>query len=74
MDEIECPKCCLRTDVDSPGEAEGEWTCEECGFKFIVEVEYEPTYWVTCKTHEYSPDARGLVSCKWCGQDPPEGD
>lgn len=74
MDEIECPKCGLLTDADSsPEEERGERTCEQCGFQFIVEVEYDPVYWTTCKTHEYQENPNhGQHACKWCGCVKPE--
>jgi len=73
MTTIDCPKCeheheaCGSHEDDS-----GEWECEECGFKFNVEIEYDPSYITTCVEHEYGhfdmyPDGRGnLVKCRFC--------
>ena len=72
MNEIECPKCketycpagCHEDDA-------GQQTCETCGFKFVVEIEYEPEYDTRCVVHEYG-EAKLAAStkyraCHYCG-------
>jgi hypothetical protein len=73
MDTIDCPKCehehnpCGSHDEDS-----GEMECEECGFRFRVEIEYDPSYLTWCVEHEYGEfgmhKARNgdLVECRFC--------
>ena len=72
MSDWECPKC--KTEYDATGrhdEDSGEHTCGECGFRFNVEIEYDPSYTVTCVEHEWLPPAEysGIraVLCKHCG-------
>ena len=67
---IECPKC--KTEHEPAGTCEdaGEWSCEECGFVFLVEIEYDPVYSERCVNHEYGDwVTKGFTyrSCKWCG-------
>lgn len=51
---IECPKCKHEHEPNGNHEDDaGEWTCDECGFKFLVEIEYEPTYSTECKEHDF---------------------
>jgi transposase-like protein len=55
---IECPKCKHEHDpVGIHDEDSGEMECESCGFKFVVEIEYEPDYSTSCVEHEW-----GLVN------------
>ena len=54
MSDIECPKCGLEHEPSGSHEDDsGEWTCDNCGFVFIVEIEYDPYYIVECKNHEW---------------------
>ncbi len=73
---IECPKC--KNEYDPCGcheDDSGEQECAECGFVFIVEIEYDPSYTSSCKTHEYGDyrwfqTRQGPVeakSCNHCG-------
>lgn len=51
---IDCPKCKHEHDAcGSHEEDEGKWECEECGFKFEVEIEYDPDYSTSCVEHEF---------------------
>lgn len=53
---IECPKCEHEHEpTGSYDDDKGEFTCEECDFEFIVEVEYDPSYSSSCKTHSFGP-------------------
>ena len=80
MFDFECPKCKAEYNAtDSPDDA-GEHECDECGFVFIVEIDYEPSYDATCLTHEFGEwetfvaTSRSLIgehelrSCKYCGK------
>lgn len=54
MSDYECPKC--KTEFEACGSHEddaGERECDECGFKFRVEIEYDPSYSTSCVKHEY---------------------
>ena len=54
MSDISCPKCgCEHEPLDAPDDNACEWECEQCGFRFVVEVEIEPIYTVTCKVHNW---------------------
>ena len=71
MSDWECPKC--KTEYDATGrhdEDSGEQTCDECGFRFSVQIEYEPSYDVNCVEHEWLPPVdRGGIrveTCKHC--------
>ena len=73
MDTIECPKCgCEHEPCGMHEEDSGEWDCENCGLKFVVEIEYDPSYSVSCVEHEYGEDrelvGRDLrpVRCRFC--------
>jgi len=51
---IECPRCKHEHEPSGSHEDDkGEHTCDECGFRFDVEIEYEPTYSCSCVVHEY---------------------
>lgn len=53
MADYECPKCGVGYDATGCHHDDaGEHECEECGFAFVVQVEYEPSYIVTCKVQE----------------------
>lgn len=55
MDTIDCPKCEHEHDpAGNHDDDSGEMECEECGFKFIVTIEYEPSYSTECAVHEWS--------------------
>lgn len=78
MNEIECPRC--KSCIDASGwdsEDRGETECDDCGFMFIVEIEYEPSYSSVCVEHEfgewqdYESRTAGAVAsrfCKHCGK------
>jgi len=56
-DTIDCPKC--NTEHEPTGSHEddsGEFTCEECGFVMVVEIEYDPVYWTSCVRCEFKDD------------------
>lgn len=54
MRSIDCPKCEHEHAPTGCDEQDtGEFTCEQCGFEFLVEVEYEPSYLTTCVTHKW---------------------
>jgi len=70
---IECPKC--KHDHEPSGSHDddhGETECQSCGFKFVVEIEYEPSYSTSCVEHEYGHvltrhDRRGdPIECRFC--------
>lgn len=72
MSDYECPKCGATYEaVGSHEEDAGEHECEDCGFKFIVEIEYEPCYSTRCVVHEWVELERGSVftfwQCEHCG-------
>lgn len=73
MDTIDCPKCEHEHEPTGSHEDDvGEMVCENCGFKFLVEIEYEPSYFTHCVTHEYgefglhTTRAGELVECRFC--------
>ena len=54
METIDCPKCSREhTPSGSHEDDEGEMECDGCGFVFIVEIEYEPSYETRCKEHKF---------------------
>ena len=54
MDTIDCPKCEHEHNPSGSHEDDaGEMECEECGFAFRVEIEYDPAYYTQCVEHEY---------------------
>ena len=73
MSDYECPNC--KTEHDATGSHEddiGETQCDECGFWFIVDIEYDPSYSTSCKNHTYGEprismdgetDFRACVHC-----------
>lgn len=81
MSDYECPKCNYQYEATGSYEDDhGEQECENCGFKFIVEVEYDPSYSTRCVTHEYSQprvikrfprsvSARFCIRCQACDPD-----
>lgn len=73
MDTIDCPKCEHEhqpsgTHADDIGEME----CEACGFTFIVDIDYDPSYSTRCKVHEFGEHETRLtrmgttVECRFC--------
>lgn len=75
MDTIDCPYCGNEhAPVGNHEEDSGERECDGCGFKFIVEVEYSPSYSVTCVEHKFGSvlnymDGDSLVkyvACELC--------
>jgi len=74
MSVIDCPKCGEEHEpIGSHEEDSGEHECENCGFKFVVTIEYDPEYYSRCVTHEYGEwkpvPARGgeIVTARFCG-------
>ena len=53
MSDITCPKCHCEQPFDNDPLENFEAECCECGFGFVVEVELEPIYTVTCKVHNW---------------------
>lgn len=73
MDTIDCPKCeHEHQPTGSHEDDSGEMECEACGFKFEVEVEYDPRYLTSCVEHEYGLFEQKavrngeLVECRFC--------
>lgn len=73
MNTIDCPKCEHEHEPSGSHEDdEGEFECEECGFKFIVEIEYDPDYLTSCIVHEWEDFKRmtirngDVVECRFC--------
>lgn len=72
MSDYECPKC--HTEHEATGSHEddvGEQECNACGFRFIVSIEYDPTYETECATHEWVYESVGNGTfgnrCAVCG-------
>jgi hypothetical protein len=67
---IECPKCKAETEPCGSHEDDaGERECDECGFRFVVEIEYDPSYSTSCVEHEYGEFGvcgSGRVSARFC--------
>lgn len=65
MSDYYCPRCqseyeaCGLKDQDA-----GEHMCVDCGFKFIVIIEYEPIFDTVCVEHEFNESGR----CEHCGK------
>jgi transcription elongation factor Elf1 len=52
--EYNCPKCHHAHEAcGSDEEDSGKKECDECGFEFIVEIEYLPVYETTCVKHDF---------------------
>lgn len=79
MSDYECPKCNHEYEASGSYEDDhGEQECENCGFQFIVEIEYDPSYSTRCVTHEWgevqqiarhsgkSVNARLCIHCRAC--------
>ena len=73
MNTIDCPKCEHEHQPSGPHEDDhGEMTCKSCGFRFVVEIEYDPSYYTSCVEHEYGEfgvyaNASGeSVECRLC--------
>lgn len=77
-DTYDCPKCGHEHEPNgSHDDDAGKQTCDNCGFEFIVEIEYDPSYYTRCVVHEYGepevqkqPDGTelGFRKCVHCGQ------
>lgn len=69
MSDYECPKCGATYEaVGSHEEDSGEHECEDCGFRFIVEIECEPCYTTRCVVHEWKRDGgHTFRQCEHCG-------
>ena len=47
MTDWECPHCDHGYKASGSHEDDsGEHTCDECGCRFVVRIDYEPSYWV----------------------------
>lgn len=72
METIDCPKCEYEHNpCGSHEEDYGQWECDQCGFSFSVEIDYEPSYTTACVTHEWGEfeirASRGRdVECRFC--------
>lgn len=73
MNTIDCPKCEHEHQPSgSHDDDHGERTCDACGFTFMVEIEYDPSYCTSCVDHEYGEfgmhaTSRGeMVECRFC--------
>lgn len=68
IDQYECPKCgVVYEPVGSHEEDAGERECEDCGFLFIVEIEYEPTYSTRCVEHQWGePEHHWPYTARYC--------
>ena len=58
--DYECPKCKAEYVAAGNDEDAGEHICEECGYKFIVEIEYDPSYSTRCAEHDWKPYRSGF--------------
>ena len=78
-DTIDCPRCKHEHEPSYSHEDDsGAWVCEECGFAFDVDIEYEASYAVCCKQHDYggfkdceirsgeTVEARFCIHCEAC--------
>lgn len=73
MSTIDCPKCeCEHEPSGRHDDDAGEMTCKGCGFRFVVEIDYEPEYYTTCVKHEFGPWES--TACIYCGNARPEED
>lgn len=72
---FECPKCkCEYEPIGCHEEDSGEHCCDQCCFKFIVEIEYDPTYSTTCvecefgepQVHDTATGKHKFQFCKHC--------
>lgn len=73
METMDCPKCEHEHEPAGIHEDDaGEMSCESCGFRFRVEIEYTPSYLTHCVEHEFGEwglkaDLSGeLVRCRFC--------
>lgn len=74
MDTIDCPRCGQEHDPSGCHEEDsGDMTCEACGFGFVVEIEYSPSYNTSCEKHQYGDVAihtdgeTKYRACSFCG-------
>ena len=71
MNTIDCPRCKHEHEpIVSHEEDEGKQECQECGFKFNVEIEYDPDYITSCVECDYGPvtivGGEMVVMCRHC--------
>jgi len=71
MSTIVCPKCEAEHEPIGNSEDAGETICDECGFAFFVEIEYDPVYSTQCVDHEFGlwddrSRLRFCVNCMYC--------
>lgn len=68
MSDYECPKC--KKEYEASGSHEddaGDRKCDACGFRFIVTIEYEPSYDTSCVQHEFGNlETHGALTCRVC--------
>lgn len=66
---IICPRCKHEHySTGSHDDDSGEHECDECEFRFHVELEYEPSFTSLCVDHKWVPSQflPGRVFCKYC--------
>lgn len=73
--EAECPKCSYENPMTGCHETdEDEYECQDCGFEFVVEIEYDPSCSTSCKACDFAewcadesyPDNE-IRQCRICG-------
>lgn len=70
MNEIKCPYC--KHGHEATGSHEDDattWECNNCNEPFEVDVEYDPTYIITCADdmHNFISYSERFNKCKNCG-------
>ena len=72
---IECPKChCEHEPMGMHDEDAGEWECENCGFVFVVEIDYDLIYDSECVNHKFPTEFEKHNEqyekrhCEYCGK------
>ena len=67
MSDYSCPKCGWEVDATGSHDA-GEHTCDQCGFEFIVKIEYNtPEYSTWCVVHDWGEMKEwGRFICRFC--------
>ena len=59
---INCPKCEYEHAPSGSHEDDiGERTCDNCGFKFHVEIDYDPDYSTSCVKCEFNEDWKKVI-------------
>lgn len=75
---IDCPRCEHKHNPSgSDDDDAGVQECDACGFRFYVDIDYEPSYSTSCMEHDYNEPERQIAIdgtkfvcrfCKWCGK------